>query len=303
MALLFLSTPERAAVWEPVLAAAGETMIVGEAAVTDPAAVTAIACWTPPPDLARYPALKAVLSVGAGVDQMPPLPPGVVLSRTLAPGIEVMVRDWVVMAALMLLRDMPRYLDQSRKGVWQDHPVRRADRCRVGIMGLGRIGRRVSDCLSGLGFPVAGLSRSAAPMAGVEVFGPEARDGFLARTDLLICLLPLTADTRGILGADLFARLPRGAGLIHAGRGAHLDMQALRAALDEGQLAQAMLDVTDPEPLSPGHWAWRHPRLIVTPHVASQTDPVEGAQHALAVMQALRHGIAVPGQVDPDRGY
>lgn len=304
MALLFLSTPERAQIWRPILAAAGETMIEGEAAVSDAAEVTEIACWTPPQDLLRYPNLRAVISVGAGVDQMPPLPPGVALSRTLAPGIEAMVRDWVVMATLMLHRDLPLYLDQAQRGLWQAHAVRPATARRVGILGMGRIGQLVAGSLASLGFPVAGLSRSGgAAAAGVPVFGPDRLGDLLAQSDLLICLLPLTAETRGILGAQTFAQLPKGAGLIHAGRGAQLDMAALRAALDQGDLAQAMLDVTDPEPLPQGHWAWAHPRVIVTPHVAAQTDAIEGAQHALAVIRAARAGLPIPGAVDLRRGY
>lgn len=302
MALLFLSTPARVPVWRAVLQAAGETMIVGEEAVTDPTEVTEIACWTPPPDLSRYPNLRAVICVGAGVDHLPPMPPGVLLSRTLAPGIEAMVRDWVVMATLMLHRDMPRYLDQAQAGDWRTHPVRLAANRRVGILGMGRIGALVAGSLSALGFDVAGLARHAKSGA-VPVYAAPDIDAFLARSDLLVCLLPLTPDTRGILNAATLGKLPAGAGLVHAGRGAHLDMHALRVALDSGHLSAAMLDVTDPEPLPRDHWTWRDPRVIVTPHIAAQTDATEGARHALAVLQALRHGTPVPGLVDQGRGY
>ncbi len=304
MALLFLSTPERATVWRRILAEAGETMIEGEGAVTDPAQVTAIACWTPPADLGRYPNLRAVISVGAGVDHLPPMPPGVLLSRTLAPGIEAMVRDWVVMSTLMLHRDLPVYLRQAQQGLWRSHPVRAATARRVGILGMGRIGTLVADSLTAFGFEVAGLSRTGGHTArGVPVFAMDRLDAFLARTDLLICLLPLTDETRGILGKRAFDALPRGAGLVHAGRGKHLDIPALREALDSGQLSAAVLDVTDPEPLPHDHWLWRHPQIIVTPHVAAQTDPEEGARHALAVVRALRQGAGIPGLVDQVKGY
>lgn len=302
MAMLFLSTPARLPVWKPMFDAAGETLIAGEDAVNDPAEVTAIACWTPPADLSRYPNLRVVLSVGAGVDHLPPMPPGVALARTLAPGIEAMVRDWVVMATLMLHRDMPQYLEQGRAGLWQSHPVPLASARRVGIMGMGRIGALVAQSLSTLGFDVAGLSRSGQG-GDVQTFTAASMDAFLERSDLLICLLPLTAETRGILGARTFAALPRGAGLVHAGRGAHLDLKALRAALDSGQLGSAMLDVTEPEPLPQDHWLWRDARVILTPHVAAQTDATEGARHALAVMQALHSDIPLPGLVDQAKGY
>jgi glyoxylate/hydroxypyruvate reductase A len=303
MALLFLSTPTRATVWQRIFAEADEKIIVGEAAVTDPAAVTHMLCWMPPDDFARYPNLRVVISAGAGVDQMPPMPDGVALVRTLAPGVEEMVRDWVVMATLMLLRDMPGYLEQQGRGDWTVHPVPLARGTRVGIMGTGRIGALAARTLGDLGFEVSGWSRSGRPVAGMTVFGHGDLDAFLAQAGILICLLPLTEETRGLLNADLFAKLPAGAKLVHAGRGAQLDMAALKAALDRGQLASAMLDVTNPEPLPADHWAWRDPRVVVTPHIAANTDHAEGARHALDVIRADRMGRALPGLVEPGKGY
>lgn len=303
MALLLLSTRARAPIWHRILTEAGEEMIEGEAAVTDPAAITEIACWTPPADLGRYPNLRAVISVGAGVDHLPPMPAGVALSRTLSSGIDTMVRDWVVMATLMLHRDLPTYLNQAREGIWKAQPVREAASRRVGILGMGRIGGLVAESLKSLGFDVAGQSRSGAGDTGVMLFKPTETEAFLAHSDLLVCLLPLTEETRGILGARTFGMLPKGAGLIHAGRGGHLCVADLRDALDKGQLSAAVLDVTDPEPLPADHWLWSDPRVIVTPHVAAQTNPVEGALHALAVIRAIRAGRPVPGLVDQARGY
>lgn len=303
MTLLYLSTAERAAVWSPIFAEAGERMVIGEDAVADPAEITHIACWIPPDDLSRYSNLQAVIGIGAGIDQMPPMPGGVALSRTIAPGIAEMVRDWVVMAALMLHREMPLYLEQAGRGEWHALPARPAHRCRIGIMGMGQIGRLAAQSLAALGFPVVGWSRSGSPVEGIEVHGAAALDEFLARTELLICLLPLTGATRGLLNARLLAKLPRGAGLIHAGRGAQLEMESLRDALDSGQIGAAMLDVTDPEPLPAEHWAWCHPQVIVTPHIASYTDAEEGARHALSVIRACRAGQPIPGLVDRDRGY
>lgn len=303
MALLYTSLPDRANVWLPMLEAAGERMIIGEDAVTDPAEVTYLACWQPPADLTRYPNLKAVICVAAGVDHMPPMPEGVVLTRTIASGIETMVRDWVVMATLMLHRQMPVYLEQTTTGTWQAQGIYPSHSRCVGIMGMGRIGALAAQTLAGLGFDVAGWSRSGSPVDGIEVYGADGLSDFLQRTDLLVCLLPLTDQTRGILNADLFAQLPHGAMLVHAGRGAHLDMQALQDALNSGRIASAMLDVTDPEPLPADHWAWADPRVIVTPHVASLTDYAEGAEHAINVIRALREGAEIPGLVDQSKGY
>ncbi|WP_207101297.1 2-hydroxyacid dehydrogenase [Paracoccus shandongensis] len=303
MALLLHSTPERGAVWGRIFADAGEGFIADEAGVTDPALVTHLACWTPPADLARYPNLRTVICVGAGTDHFPPLPPGVALSRTLAPGIEAMVRDWVVMAVLALHRDLPAYLEDAARGAWQPRPARLARSRRVGIMGMGRIGRLAAESLGALGFSVAGYSRSGAPVEGVAVFGADRLDDFLAGADILVCLLPLTDRTRRMMNDAFLARLPAGAGLVQAGRGAQLDMDALRRALDSGRLSAAMLDVTDPEPLPADHWAWTDPRVLITPHVAAHTDAAEGARHALAVIRADRDGQPVPGLVDRSRGY
>ncbi|QFT96880.1 Glyoxylate/hydroxypyruvate reductase A [Roseovarius sp. THAF8] len=303
MTLLLIGPSERGRVWRQIFDEAGEPMVFGEDAVDDPKAVSHLACWNPPDDLGRYPNLKTVISVGAGVDQMPPMPQGVALVRTLAPSVDEMVRDWVLMATLMLYRDMPRYLAQASEGEWRAHPPQRASAGRVGIMGLGRIGRAVAEVAGALGFDVAGWSRSGAPVAGVDVYGPDDLEPFLARTDLLICLLPLTDETRGLLSSRVFAMLPRGAALVHAGRGAQLDMEAMRAALDDGHLKSAMLDVTEPEPLPKDHWAWQDPRVIVTPHIGGQTDSEEGARHALAVIRASRTGDDLPGLVHGKKGY
>ncbi|WP_199260844.1 2-hydroxyacid dehydrogenase [Paracoccus binzhouensis] len=307
MALLLHSTPERGAIWARIFAQAGEPFVAGEAGVADPAQVTHLACWTPPADLARYPNLRTVICVGAGTDHFPPLPEGVALVRTIAPGIEAMVRDWVVMAVLALHRELPAYLEQAGRGDWRPRPARLAASRRVGIMGMGRIGRLAAGSLQALGFAVSGYSRSGAPVEGpvegIETFGADRLPAFLAGADILVCLLPLTDRTRGLMNDAFFARLPRGAGLVHAGRGAQLDMPALRRALDGGRLSAAMLDVTDPEPLPADHWAWRDPRVLITPHVAAHTDAEEGARHALAVIRADREGRPVPGLVDRARGY
>ncbi|WP_172327483.1 glyoxylate/hydroxypyruvate reductase A [Mangrovicoccus sp. HB161399] len=303
MALLYLEPDGRMAVWAEIFAGAGEQLLPGPDAVGDPALVTHMACWVPPADLSAYPNLRVVISKVAGVDRMPVLPEGIRLCRMVAPGIEAMVRDYVLMAVLMLHRDMPRYLDQSVRGRWEAAATTRAKDRRIGILGLGRTGRLVAETLRDLGFRVSGWSRSGTGPEGVDCYAADGLGTFLAQSDILVCLLPLTAQTRGMLGAGLFAQLPQGAGLVHAGRGEQLAMDDLRAALGSGQLGSAMLDVTDPEPLPPDHWAWRDPRVIVTPHVGAYTPADEGARHALAVIRADRAGLPLPGEVDRQKGY
>lgn len=231
------------------------------------------------------------------------MPEGVALVRTLAASVDEMVRDWVVMAVLMLHRDMPGYLEQAREGLWQGGAIPLTRGTKVGIMGMGRIGALAAETLGGMGFDVLGWSRSGRGPEAVRMFDAAAMEPFLSEADTLVCLLPLTPETRGLMDAAFLAKLPEGARLVQAGRGAQLSLDALRDALARGQIGAAMLDVTEPEPLPEDHWAWRHPRVIVTPHVAGQTDAREGVAHALNVIRADRAGQPLPGRVDQARGY
>jgi glyoxylate/hydroxypyruvate reductase A len=260
--------------------------------------------WTAPERLAEtYPNLRLVFSVGAGVDQfdLAALPPGVGVVRMLEPGLAEQMREYVTLGVLALHRDLPLYLDNQRARRWQAAANRPAAERRVGVMGLGTLGQAALAALTPFGFPLAGWSRSAKAIPGVDCF--TDLDAFLARTDILVCLLPLTPETTGLLDARLFARLPEGARLLHAGRGRQLDQAALLAALDSGRLAAAMLDVTDPEPLPAEHPLWVHPQVILTPHVACQTRAEDGAAHVIAGIRADRAGTPAPGLVDRERGY
>lgn len=275
--------------------------------VGDPAAVHYLAAWLPPDDLAtRFPNLKVLFSSGAGVDQfdLDALPPGLPLVRMIEPGITEGMVSYVLAAALDLLRDRPLYRRQQQAGLWQTHAVRLPASCRVGVLGLGQLGQAVLRALAGLGFDCAGWSRSPHQLPGVACHAGEAALApFLARTDLLVCLLPLTDATRGLLNAGLFAQLPKGACLIQVGRGPQLVTDELLAALDSGQLSEAVLDVTDPEPLPPGHALWRHPRVQITPHVASMTQPETAAQVVLDNLARHAAGLPMQGLVDRQRGY
>ncbi|MEH3087104.1 MAG: glyoxylate/hydroxypyruvate reductase A [Xylophilus ampelinus] len=275
--------------------------------IGDPERVRFLAAWEPPADLAtRFPRLEVVFSSGAGVDQfdLGAIPPELPVVRMVEPGIVQGMVEYVTHAVLGLHRDMPQYRRQQREGVWKPLPVRTAGERRVGVLGLGSLGQAVLAQLAALGFDCAGWSRSRHAVPGVETYAGagELRD-FLARTEMLVCLLPLTDETRGFLDAGLFAGLPHGAALVHVGRGPQLVASDLLAALETGRLAEAVLDVTDPEPLPAGHPFWAHPRIQLTPHIASMTQPVSAAEAVLDNLRRFEAGEPMVGLVDRGKGY
>jgi len=273
----------------------------------EPAEVHYLAAWQQPERLAeRFPNLKLLFSTGAGVDQfdLAALPPSVQLVRMVEPGIVQGMVEYVLHAVLDLHRDRPAYRRQQAGKLWRPLPVRTAAQCRVGVLGLGSLGQAVLKALQGLGFDCAGWSRSARRIDGVECFaGDTERAAFLRRTDILVCLLPLTDATRGFINQALFDALPRGASLVHVGRGPQLVSADLLRALDEGRLGEAVLDVTDPEPLPADDPLWSHPRVQITPHIASATQPDSSAAAVLDNLRRFEAGLPLTGWVDRSKGY
>jgi glyoxylate/hydroxypyruvate reductase len=205
---------------------------------------------------------------------------------------------------LALHRDLIDYCSQQRRGEWRAMPVRPAASRRVGVLGVGVLGRAALEALVPFGFPCAGWSRTRRAVAGIECFaGAGELAPFLARTDILVCLLPLTAQTRGFLDRRLLDALPRGAALVNTGRGAQLIAADLLDALDEGHLSAAFLDVCDPEPPPPGHPFWTHPRIWMTPHVASVTQPATAVEVVLDNIRRHESGEPLVGLIDRDHGY
>jgi len=275
--------------------------------IGDPAEVRYLVAWVPPDNIAAtFPNLELVFSVGAGVDQFDAtkLPPHIPLVRMLEPGIAETMVEYVTMAVLTLHRDLLHFISQQKQQVWREIRITPAKRRRVGVMGLGQLGQAVLERLEAFGFPRLGWNRSPREIKGVTCYaGIDTLPDFLAQTDILVCLLPLTDETRGILNADLFARLPRGASLVNVGRGPHLVEADVLAALDSGVLSGAVLDVTDPEPLPAGHPFWSHPGILLTPHNASMTTPDTAVDYVLDVIARHRRGEDLPGLVDRSRGY
>ncbi|RXG97408.1 MULTISPECIES: 2-hydroxyacid dehydrogenase [Bradyrhizobium] len=272
----------------------------------DPEKVRYLLTWNVPNDVARFRNLEVLFSIGAGVDQFKPetIPERVKLVRMVEDGIIRMMQEYVVLGVLTLHREMLAYREQQGRGLWQAlASVQSTDR-RVGFLGLGMLAQAAIDRLKPFRFPLAAWSRSKRTVEGITCFhGDDQLGSFLKGTDILVCLLPLTKETSGILNARLFSLLPTGARLLHVGRGPQLDQGALIESLDSGHLAAAMLDVTDPEPLPESHPLWSHPKVIITPHIASVTQPHTAAQSVIENIRRHRAGQNPIGLVDRTRGY
>jgi glyoxylate/hydroxypyruvate reductase A len=307
MAFLFSSDAARAAVFRQVFARELPDLEFYHCSeCIDPEKVRYLLTWNAPDDVARFRNLEVLFSLGAGVDQFKTeiVPGHVKLVRMVEDGIIRMMQEYVVLGVLTLHREMLAYREQQRRGVWQALATSQATDRRVGFLGLGMLAQAAIDRLKPFRFPVAAWSRSKKLVEGVTCFhGDDQLGSFLRGTDILVCLLPLTEQTSGILNARLFSFLPVGARLLHVGRGPQLDQGALIEALDSGRLAAAMLDVTDPEPLPESHALWSHPKVIITPHVASMTQPHTAAQAVIENIRRHRAGKNPIGLVDRTLGY
>ncbi len=308
MNIVYKSAPERGRIWQEVIARLRpQARFSLWPEVGDANAVDYLVAWQPPENIMQqFPNLKVLFSVGAGADQFDyaSLPAELPVVRMVEPGLTAGMVEYVTFAVLGLHRDMPRYLRQQREGCWQAHPIMPAARRRVGVMGMGELGVAVLNTLVSLGFECGGWSRSPKALPGVACWaGDEQLGDFLARSDILICLLPLTDSTRGILNQALFEQLPQGASLVQAGRGAQLNHGDLLRALDAQQLSAAVVDVTAPEPLPADHPFWRHPAIWLTPHIASTTQPESSVRALLENIRRFECGEPMIGLIDKQKGY
>jgi glyoxylate/hydroxypyruvate reductase A len=258
--------------------------------------------------LAGLPNLKAVFSLGAGVDGFlkdPDYPRHVPLVRSVDANLAVQMSEYAAMHCLMIHRHQRFFDAAQRDHAWRQNMLTRNARdIRVGILGLGTIGGLIAQRLRAFDFPVLGWSRSLKAMDGVTSFaGAEALPAFLKQSDILVCVLPLTDETRGILNAALFAQLPRGAHVINVARGQHLVEEDLIAALDSGHLAGAVLDVFQTEPLPPESPIWAHPKIVVTPHVAGITEPHAALAYVEEGVRRAEAGLPLENVVDLLKGY
>lgn len=271
-----------------------------------PSAVDFAAAWGGVRELDRCPDLRAIVSLGAGIDHIlaNSMLDRVPVVRMIDPGLTRGMTEFTLLQVLHHHRRMPEFAALQQNREWKPMYVPLATERRVGIMGMGVLGRDAAKRLAQLGFKVAGWSRRPRRLPGIGSFSGTAQLGrFLARTEILVCLLPLTPETRHIMNADLFARLPEGAAVINLARGGHLVESDLVAALDSGHLSGASLDVFEQEPLPPSHFLWAHPKVTVTPHVASLTQRTSGALFVARAVRNLIAGRKPRGLVDRERGY
>jgi len=276
---------------------------INEAAEIDYALV-----WKPPAGLlSSLPNLKLIHSIGAGVDWLfedASLPDDVPIVRMVDKCMKNMMSEYAIYAVLHFHRDMPRYQAQQKAGDWSRHwPAMTTDN-PVGILGLGEIGQMIARKFTALDFQTHGWSRSAKQIDGVTCHhGPDGMQDILARCQYVICVLPLTSETNGIIDRKFLKHMRPNSFLINIGRGAHVVDRDLLAALDQGHLGGAFLDVFHDEPLASDHPFWDHPKVVITPHIAAETDPADGAAEVVNNLYRFERNEPLPTLVERNRGY
>ncbi|BES73146.1 glyoxylate/hydroxypyruvate reductase A [Marinobacter nanhaiticus D15-8W] len=264
--------------------------------------------WKQPEGLVEtLPNLQAIFSLGAGVEHLLAarnLPDNVPIIRLEDAGMAEQMVQYHLYAALHFMRDFDIYSAQQARGEWAPHDVSRIAHCRVGVMGLGALGAAVASALADVGFDVSGWSRSSKSIDGVSTYaGHDTLEAFLGEVDILMCLLPNTAETTRMLDSATLSRLPEGAAIINAARGSIIDEADLLHALDTGHIRGAFLDVAATEPLPESHPFWRHPKVRLTPHIAAATRIDEAADQIAGNIRRIARGEGPRGLVDRHRGY
>jgi len=308
-AIAYISRDTDGVLWKKVLEAGlGPLDFRRLDSLGDKADIEVALAWKPASGLlASFPNLKLIVSLGMGVDHLlsdDKLPAGVPITRIMDDGLIGQMSEYALYWALRHHRDIDKYAASQRAKQWKVEDFVDTIHRRIGILGLGTIGQDTAKKFAALGFPTAGWSRTTKNLPGIETFhGDDGFTKFLARTDILIDVLPLTRDTQGLLDAKVFAALPGGAYFINMGRGGHVVDEALLAALESGHLSGAVLDVFNQEPLPADHPYWTHPKVHVTPHIAGATNPRTASPGVIENIKRLRSGQELIHRVDPKTGY
>lgn len=264
--------------------------------------------FNPPSEVfSLYPNLKVVASMGAGVRAVltaESLPEDVIVTKIVNPMHQRDMADFVLALALNYMRRLDVFMQQKQQKHWEAHSFLRPEETTVGIMGLGTIGSVIGGLFVKNGFKVTGWSQSEKHIDGISsYYGKNQKDEFLATADILVCILPLTDETRGILNSDTFSKLPKGAYLINVARGGHLVEEDLVKALESDQLSGASLDVFSEEPLPPDHPFWENEKIFISPHNAGNTHPEVAFKKVYANYKAMKEGKPLIDVVDKSRGY
>jgi glyoxylate/hydroxypyruvate reductase A len=276
--------------------------------IADPEAVEMAIVWKHPHGcLRQFPNLKLIQSYGAGVEHLlrdQTLPSGIPIARIVDTNLTKGMERYVAMAVLAIHKRLDFYLQKQQEKIWQTpEPVEL--QVRIGILGLGELGAACAVYLAGMGFEVAGYSHSKKELPGISCRCSEEMtvEDFAASVNVLVCLLPLTPQTEGILRYDLFRRMPRGSYLINAARGGHLVDHDLLRAMEEGIIAGAFLDVFHQEPLPPEHPFWTRNNIFITPHSASVTNPDGAAALTAENYRRMKNGLPLLHLVKKEKGY
>ncbi|WP_026167280.1 2-hydroxyacid dehydrogenase [Balneola vulgaris] len=276
-------------------------------AVNNKERVTFAVTWNHPKNtLKQYPNLTAVSSLGAGINHLlsdPDLSDKTTLARLITPSLKKQMGEYVLTAVLSYRTHIPKYVDQKREAHWGAKSLIPKEDCTIGIMGLGEMGETTARTLVANGYKVLGWSRTAKNIDGVSSFTHDELDSFLSQTNILVCLLPLTPETESILDLELFKKLKSPSYLINVGRGQHLVEEDLIYGIDTGALEGAWLDVFEQEPLPKNHLFWNRPSIMITPHIASVTDPKEAAEMILENYKRSLSGQELINEVDRTKGY
>jgi glyoxylate/hydroxypyruvate reductase A len=305
--ILLRTSREQSRAWQQALRSA---LPEAELAVWPdvPFAPDYVAAWKPSAALfERVPRPKAIFNLGAGVDAlmgMPNLPPGVPVIRLEDAGMARQMAEYVTLAVLAAFRQRAAYRALQRERTWRQLPQPEAGDCPVGFLGLGVLGRACAEALRPFGFPLLAWTRAPREATGIATCcGDEGLATLLGAARVLVCLLPLTPATRGLLDAQRLGALPRGAHVVNVARGGIVVDADLLALLDAGHLAGATLDVFDEEPLPAAHPFWHHPKIVLTPHVSAVTRVEASARQVAEKIRSLERGEPVSGVVDRQRGY
>lgn len=269
--------------------------------------VTFAVSWNHPEKvLPNYANLAVISSLGAGVDHIikdSTLVDSVKICRVIIPSLKEQMAEYVLNAIHNYRFNTATYVDQKREGFWSAHNAISKSDCAIGVMGLGEIGEAVCELLISTGYEVHGWSKSKKEIQGVPTYSLGELDSFLSKTNILVCLLPLTKETEGILDLELFKKLKKPAYLVNVARGSHLIEEDLIYALDTGVVEGATLDVFEKEPLPANHLFWNRPKIMITPHSASITDPAEAAKVIVENYKRSLSGMELLFEVDQEKGY